>query len=228
MYKKVCKGAFNMSIRQNIIKLRKQQGITQEELAKIAGVSRGAVSQWEGGFSEPRIGAIQKIADHFHILKSNLIEDNGMDDTTSIPALNKLTPIASTATLPLRTIGKVHTSVMNDTDSADDTYIQVPAHVLSAYPDAFVLPVEGDCMNHVIPAGAHIVVAPHKEPANGAIVVVRDEAYGAIMRKYYRGSNALMLSPDSFNDVYEDKIITADEDVSLIGVVVWWQASHAL
>lgn len=78
MYKKVCKGAFSMSIRQNIIKLREQQGITQEELAKIAGVSRGAVSQWEGGFSEPRMGAIQKIADHFHILKSNLIEDNGM------------------------------------------------------------------------------------------------------------------------------------------------------
>lgn len=47
-----------MGIRENIIELRKRERITQEELAKIANVSRGAVSQWEGGFSEPRMGAI--------------------------------------------------------------------------------------------------------------------------------------------------------------------------
>lgn len=45
-----------MAIRENIIKLREMNQITQEQLAKIAGVSRGAVSQWEGGFSEPRMG----------------------------------------------------------------------------------------------------------------------------------------------------------------------------
>lgn len=49
-----------MAIRENIIKLRDKYQITQEQLADIAGVSRGAVSQWEGGFSEPRMGAIQK------------------------------------------------------------------------------------------------------------------------------------------------------------------------
>lgn len=53
-----------MGIRENIIELRKRERLTQEELTKIAGVSRGAVSQWEGGFSEPRMGAIQNIADH--------------------------------------------------------------------------------------------------------------------------------------------------------------------
>lgn len=65
-----------MGIRENIIKLRKQHGLTQEELAKIAGVSRGAVSQWEGGFSEPRMGAIQRMADYFKVKKSDLIEDS--------------------------------------------------------------------------------------------------------------------------------------------------------
>ena len=45
-----------MAIRENIIKLREMNQITQEQLAEIAGVSRGAVSQWEGGFSEPRMG----------------------------------------------------------------------------------------------------------------------------------------------------------------------------
>lgn len=64
-----------MGIRENIINLRKQHGLTQDELAKIAGVSRGAVSQWEGGFSEPRMGAVQRMADYFGIKKGDLIED---------------------------------------------------------------------------------------------------------------------------------------------------------
>ena len=69
-----------MGIRENIINLRKQNNLTQDELAKIAGVSRGAVSQWEGGFSEPRMGAVQKMADHFGIKKSDLIEDSPTPD----------------------------------------------------------------------------------------------------------------------------------------------------
>lgn len=213
-----------MGIGNNIKKVRTDNNLTQEEFAKRLGVTFSAISQWETNRAAPRMGMVQKISDLFGVSKADLIAD----DTTPLPPLHKLTPVPSTATLPLRTIGKVHAGVMDDTDTADDTYIQVPANVLSMYPDAFVLLVEGECMNHVIPAGAHIVVAPHKEPANGAIVVVRDEVYDAIMRKYYRGSSSLMLSPDSFSDAYEDMIITADEDISLIGVVVWWQAAHVL
>ena len=68
-----------MSIRANVVKLREVAEITQEELAVIADVSRAAVSLWEIGKSEPRMGAIQRIADHFHIRKANIIEEGGMD-----------------------------------------------------------------------------------------------------------------------------------------------------
>jgi len=93
-----------MGIRENIIRLREEHDLTQEQLAKIAGVSRGAVSQWEGGFSEPRMGSIQKMADHFGLSKSNIIEDNGM--ISGIPGAR---PIRATrhATVPLRRVGKV-------------------------------------------------------------------------------------------------------------------------
>ncbi len=209
-----------MSLQKNIKAFRLQQGLTQAELAAKLGVDRSSVTQWETGVTTPRMKVITKLSTLFNTTPSVLISDSS--------TLTKLPISGSTATLPLRTLGKVHAGVMDDDAVCDDEEVQVPERVVLAYPDAFVLLVEGDCMNHVIPAGAHIVVAPHKEPANGAIVVVRDECYDAIMRKYYRGSSALMLSPDSFSDAYEDMIITADEDVSLIGVVVWWQASHVL
>lgn len=69
-----------MGVKENIVRLRKLTGVTQEELGRIANVSRSAVSLWEIGESEPRMGAVQSIADHFHIRKGNIIEDGGMDN----------------------------------------------------------------------------------------------------------------------------------------------------
>ena len=67
-----------LSISDNIKKLRELYNLSQSDLAKIAGVSDKAVSTWERGAREPRMGAIQKIAEHFGLKKSNLIEDDGM------------------------------------------------------------------------------------------------------------------------------------------------------
>ena len=70
-------GMIKLSIAENIKKLREYYNISQKELAQIAGVTDKAISTWETGTYEPRIGAIQKIAEHFNIKKSDLIEDLG-------------------------------------------------------------------------------------------------------------------------------------------------------
>lgn len=210
-----------MSIARNIRAVRTRNNLTQEEFGEIVGVSSMAVSQWETGRAVPRMGAVQKISDYFHISKGSLIDE---DSST----LTKLPISGSTATLPLRTLGKVHAGVMDDDAVCDDEEIQVPERVVLAYPDAFLLRVEGNCMDRVIPEGSHVVVVPHKEPTNGSIVVIHDDAYEAIMRRYYKGSSALMLSPDSYEEEYQDIIVHDGQEITLIGVVVWWQASEMM
>lgn len=210
-----------MSIARNIRAVRTRNNLTQEEFGEIVGVSSMAVSQWETGRAVPRMGAVQKISDYFHISKGSLIDE---DSST----LTKLPISGSTATLPLRTLGKVHAGVMDDDTICDDEEVQVPERVVLAYPDAFLLRVEGNCMDRVIPEGSHVVVAPHKEPTNGSIVVIRDDTYEAIMRRYYKGSSALMLSPDSYEEEYQDIIVHDGQEITLIGVVVWWQASEMM
>ena len=80
-----------MSIGRNIRQLRTFYGLSQKEFALIAGVSDKAVSTWESEIKEPRMGVIQKIADHFGLKKSNLIEDDGLninllpDPLTDVP-----------------------------------------------------------------------------------------------------------------------------------------------
>ncbi len=68
-----------MGISENVKRLREAHHLSQEQLAEIAGVTDKAVSTWETGAYEPRMGAIQRIADYFGLKKSNLIEDDGLD-----------------------------------------------------------------------------------------------------------------------------------------------------
>lgn len=74
-----------MGIGERIKYLRDLHDLTQSELGKIAGVSDKAVSTWENGSAEPRMGAIQKLSDYFGVSKSWLIGESPLDDTE--PAL---------------------------------------------------------------------------------------------------------------------------------------------
>lgn len=190
-----------MAIRENIIKLREMNQITQEQLAKIAGVSRGAVSQWEGGFSEPRMGAIQRMADHFNISKSNIIEDGGMNACyrSSIPGAMKAISNGESY-LPLISLGRVHAGVLTDEEAYEKT-VNVPSNIAKNHPSAMVLEVEGNCMNRVIPEGSHVLLDPTIAPSNGSIVVVETEDCQAIMRRWYKGNNSLMLTADSYEEL---------------------------
>ena len=218
-----------MGVRENIIELRRRYGITQEELAKIAGVSRGAVSQWEGGFSEPRMGAIQKIADHYGLLKSNIIEDGGMPSieydgrSPRFDAPANAIPVRGTsAMVPVRVLGRTHAGQSMD-EHESDYEAEFPEGVVSRHPRCFALKVEGDCMNRRYPEGCHVLVDPDMEPSNGRAVVAEFEDGRSVLRCYYRGQSSLMLTADSFSE-YEDIILTGDDPVRLVGVVVWFQA----
>lgn len=65
-----------MSIADNIKRLRESHGLTQAQFGEIAGVTDKAVSTWESGKKDPRMGAVQKLADYFGISKSDILLDS--------------------------------------------------------------------------------------------------------------------------------------------------------
>ncbi len=50
---------------QNLRELRKEKNLTQSQLAKILGVSKGTVAMWEVGQREPKFEMLKKIASLF-------------------------------------------------------------------------------------------------------------------------------------------------------------------
>ena len=50
-----------MKLQENLIRLRKQKGLSQEELAYQLGISRQSVSKWESGTSVPELERLVEI-----------------------------------------------------------------------------------------------------------------------------------------------------------------------
>ena len=214
-------------VAENIKRLRKKSGLSQVEFGAIADVSSMAVSQWENARAVPRMGATQALADHFKIKKSEIIDEAEEKYFASLPD-GAIIPIASElAYLPL--IGGVHATDFDDETEAGEM-IELPASVKMRHPNAFFLCVEGDCMDKVYPEGCYVLVDKDRQPQNGSIACFEDENYKAVMRKYLKGSDTLVLSPDSFNTDHKDIVIQADTEkvIKIIGTVVWFQASKEM
>lgn len=62
-----------MNFGKTIYDLRKQKGITQEELAAELGITAAAVSKWEKGYSLPDILMLCSLADYFDVTADELL-----------------------------------------------------------------------------------------------------------------------------------------------------------
>lgn len=60
---------------RNLAYYMEMSGKSQKELAAVAGVSAPTFNEWVKAKKFPRIDKIQKLADYFGVLKSDLIEE---------------------------------------------------------------------------------------------------------------------------------------------------------
>lgn len=183
-----------MSISENIKKLREKHNMTQAEFGEIAGVSDKAVSTWENGTAEPRLGAIQKLAQHFNISKCSIIDDE--------PILANGLPIIGTV-------------CAGDGVYAYDDFLGT--FDLKSHIDAdFALKVKGDSM-----VGAHIYdddyafIKRNSYFIDGDIYAVEMLLTSeASLKKVYRNGDQIILTP--CNAEYAPVVTTPDQ-IRIIG-----------
>ena len=65
-----------MNIGNKIRELRKQRGITQEQLAESIGISFQAVSKWENNIALPDITLVPVLASYFGVSMDELFDFN--------------------------------------------------------------------------------------------------------------------------------------------------------
>ena len=196
-------------------RLRELCGLTQLEVARKLDVSPAAVGAWENNRSRPRLDKLEKLAELLGTTAYELL--NGNEPMQARP---------SSVLVPL--LGTTHMGEFADEDECD-RMIEVPANVVEAHPGGFCVHADGECMNNRYPSDSVLFVDPHMQPFDGCAVLAETDQYQSIVRKYSKGSTALMLSPDSHSDAFDDIIVRADDaPVKLKGVVVWYQAEKDL
>lgn len=65
-----------LNFKEKLIRLRKDNNLTQDELAKKLKISRSAVANYEKGIREPNFEMLENIADCFNISIAELLNDD--------------------------------------------------------------------------------------------------------------------------------------------------------
>ena len=80
-----------MSLAEKMIELRKQNGLSQQDLADRLGVSRQAISRWETGAVQPLADSVKSLAQVFQVSTDYLLNDD-LDTPTPPPTAQPAPP----------------------------------------------------------------------------------------------------------------------------------------
>lgn len=206
-----------MGVGEGVKRLRALHGLTQEEFGKIAGVSSMAVSQWENGRAVPRFGVVERIADHFGISKSEIL-----DGEAPAPITGTVRYAVTSMTAPV--YGRISAG-----DALEMLPIEEEAYVIPPiardHPNGFFLTVSGDSMDKIMPDGSLVYFDKDAEVRSGDIVAVTVNGDDATMKRIFFAGDTIVLHPESNNPSHRDRSIDANDpdapNVRVLGKAVW-------
>ena len=111
------------TIGRRISQLRKEQGLTQEELAQSLDVSSQAVSKWENDVSCPDISLLPKLADTLHTTTDYILSGK-TDEVRCVPPERRKDP--NDLTLRIRLLSA----------DGDKIRVNLPVPLIRAFMDA--------------------------------------------------------------------------------------------
>ena len=198
-----------MDIAKNIKRLRTEREWTQEQLAEKVGVTRSTVTQWETGWSQPRMGAVTRLAGAFGVTVAEVVGSERSSGFSPVPLYGRVA-----AGTPIEML------VAEDIKEA-------PARFTDDDPDAYLVRVVGNSMSRRIQDGDFALVSPkYTEPNEHDMFLVTVNGDDATIKRVRVLENGIELVPDSYDPTYRPKVFDYNmEDtppIRIIGKIVWW------
>lgn len=183
---------------------------TQREIAHAIDVSPQTFNTWCQGIAIPRMGKVQRLADYFHIGKSDLIDDkpiNSSQSTSKGIIINVLGRVA--AGIPIE-------AVENIIDTEEIT------EELARTGSFFGLRIQGDSMEPDIHNGDIVIVRQQEDAESDEIVIALVNGNDGVCKrlKKYESSIALVSTNANYEPMYFTRKEIADKPVRIIGKVV--------
>ena len=191
---------------------RDAKGWTQQDLADRMGTTQQTIQRYEKGTRNIKASVLAQLSEVLDVTVAYLL-GMGERDTPQVDAVNVPLYSSISAGKPLE---------MSDAEAM----YPIPIDVCDRWPNAFLLRVEGESMNRILPNGCYALIDPHTViDYDGQPYALHVGMSDAAIRRVRRLAYGLELLPDSTNPSFERQTIDpADQDapsLSIIGRVVW-------
>lgn len=186
--------------------LRKQDNITQQQLADSIGVAKSTISMYESGQREPDFETLEALADYFNIEMSTFFPGS-----SPIPGIM---PLPANKSYPLLGNIACGTPILAEENIAE--WVQFPGEITAD----FCLRCRGDSMVDArIQDGDIVFIRQQPEVDNGQIAAVLIEEE-ATLKRVYRSEDTLTLV--AANSKYPPIVYTGGQlaQVRIIGKAV--------
>lgn len=187
---------------KTIAKIRRERGLSQDELAELAMISRISVARYETGKFEPGAQALNRIADALEVTTDELL---GRSD--------RITPFVDMARAAVPIVGEIACGTPITAEQNISGYADLPDGVKAD----FALICKGDSMTPTFIDGDIVLIRqqPEVEPGQIAAVGIGSEA---TLKHIYPQENGVLCVSD--NPQYQPQFFPSGDGITVYGLAV--------
>lgn len=197
-----------MSFGNILKKIRQENNLTQEELAKKINTSRSNIANYENDKNMPSIDMLEKLS---KILGCSIDYLLGKTTENSISISDKIymCPV----------YGQIPAGEPNWAEECIEGRLPLDPNLMNILDpeECYFLRVNGESMNKVIKNGAYALIRKTDWVENGEIAVVLVNGYDATLKKFTKNGDVVVLEPMSNDPTFQTQIYTKDTPIRIIG-----------
>ncbi len=170
-----------MEIGKRIAQLRRERGISQEELSELALLHRVTVAKYESGQVEPGANALARIADALNVSTDEIL-----------CRVEKLPPFVQIVRASIPVVGEIACGVPITAEQNTEGFADLPDGVAAD----FALRCKGDSMNPTFIDGDLVLIRQQPEVEDGQIAAVGIDGE-ATLKHFYKTPGGVLLVSDN-------------------------------
>lgn len=196
-----------MSFGNNLKKIRLDNDLTQEELAKKINTSRSNIANYENDKNMPSVDILEKMSKVLNCSIDFLLGKNDEQE------LNKfkyyMCPV----------YGRISAGQPNWAEECIEGRIPIDTELMNIVnpEECFFLRVNGESMNKEIKNGGYALIRKTDLVKDGDIAVVLVNGYDATLKVFNRQGDFILLEPMSTDPVFKTQVYGKDTEIKIIG-----------
>nr|DAT04985.1 MAG TPA: Repressor protein CI [Caudoviricetes sp.] len=196
-----------MSFGNNLKKIRLDNDLTQEELAKKINTSRSNIANYENDKNMPSVDILEKMSKALNCSVDFLLGKNDKQE------LNKfkyyMCPV----------YGRISAGQPNWAEECIEGRLPIDIELMNIVnpEECFFLRVNGESMNKEIQNGSYALIRKTDSVDDGDIAVVLVNGYDATLKVFNRQGDFILLEPMSTDSSFKTQVYGKDTEIKIIG-----------